>query len=516
MMNDSTLGARTITQLNEIKSPQDLAQYLEINFETLRFFSYGEGRNSLYEKFEIQKKSGGTREIYSPIDKLKRLQRTIADDLKNYYRPLPNVFGFVNNRSVKENAAQHIGQKFVLNIDLANFFPSIHFGRVRGLFEKAPFEIPRQTAKWLAQLVTFESVLPQGAPSSPIISNMICLKMDKLLSRFAEDHDLKYTRYADDLTFSTSRETFPHEVATLATGSVIIGEELKQIVEKNGFNINGSKTRLQHKSQRQEVTGVVVNEKCNLTRKYLNTIRGELHRLVDTHNDDDDELRDKVTGRLGYLKHILGEFDSRYLRAKAKLNGLNLTASVGWNETFYRSVAWIFETDEGHATAFYIQGIGWITVAHALPSTNQNAEEAVHFCKIFHPDNPNKKYHITYQEHDKNKDYLIFKSKAKPIVKTVLATNIPSFGQEYRFTGYSTDLKGNSITIINSEIAGTRNILGFQRYLVNSIIYHGMSGGPVFDQNHSVIGIITHGTAEAENVIRPSSFTSVRDLFNGV
>jgi RNA-directed DNA polymerase len=173
-------------------------------------------------------------------------------------------------------------KRFVLNIDLLDFFPSIHFGRVRGMFTARPYNCNPTVATVLAQICCLPkeypagppyAQLPQGSPTSPIISNMICAKLDSQLRRLAQKYKCSYTRYADDLTFSTNLNRFPESLARFVidgTGvtSVVIGSELEETISSNKFQINRSKIRLQRSAERQTVTGLTTNESPNITRKY--------------------------------------------------------------------------------------------------------------------------------------------------------------------------------------------------------------------------------------------------------
>jgi len=497
--------------LHDIKSLRDLAEYLGIALKSLSFLIYAK-RDTLYHRFEIPKKSGGTRVIDSPNEKLKGIQRKVAHDLAGYYDPLPYVFGFIQKRSVVDNAKRHLKKEFILNVDLADFFPSIHFGRVRGLFMGSPFELPEKAATWLAQLVTHEKILPQGAPSSPIVSNMICLAMDKVLNKMAKSHGLTYSRYADDLSFSSNNREFPSAFAKVIYGSgdrhILLGDELAQRIKKCGFNINESKTRLLHRGMRQEVTGIIVNEKCNLPRKYLNTIRGELHRLNLATSEEEGELRQRVAGRIGHLKQVLGELDARYLRAKANLDGIPLTGK-GKPEVFFRAATWIIANEDAHATAFFVEKLGWLTAAHLIDSPKDHTGSY----KLFHPDRPDKEYPVEYIHHDTTMDYLVFSSKAKPIIRICLATELPTVGEKYWFAGYPTDLtKGNSVTVMHSAISGKRCLMGYPRYTIGEILFHGMSGGPVLNDKFHAVGIISHGTAESGDSVMPSTFTGLPEI----
>lgn len=254
----------------------------------------------------------------------------------NVYTPKPSVFGYVRGRSIVDNARKHKRQKYVLNIDLKDFFPSINFGRVRGLFMGKPYFLPAAVATVLAQICCYENQLPQGAPTSPIVSNMICAQMDSQLQTLAKKYKCYYSRYADDMTFSTSLREFPMEVARAIEYPpyVKIGEEVKRIIEKNGFEINEKKIRLQPSFRRQEVTGLTVNKFPNVRRRYVREIRAMLHAWekfglanaeqehyllyeVDKHRNPNRRLpsfRQIVKGKIEFLGMVRGQDNPIYRR----------------------------------------------------------------------------------------------------------------------------------------------------------------------------------------------------------
>ncbi len=233
----------------------------------------------------------------------------------------------------------------MLNIDLADFFPSINFGRVRGLFIASPYNLPPDVATTLAQISCHNDELPQGAPTSPIISNMICHRLAGDLQTLAMRHRCTYTRYADDITFSTTRLTFPHHLAeiftTLGTPQLRIGDELQSAIQSNGFKINESKSRLQLTHGRQEVTGLTVNKFPNVSRRFVRQLRATFH-AVDKFGWDAAEkefhlrydrrsrrpgsaqppLRWVLLGKLNFLKMIKGEDDLVYRRLRNRLSAL--------------------------------------------------------------------------------------------------------------------------------------------------------------------------------------------------
>lgn len=188
--------------------------------------------------------------------------------------------------SVISNAKRHRGRRYVFNVDLSNFFGTINFGRVRGYFIKDKnFAFHPRVATILAQIACHDNELPQGSPCSPVISNLIGHILDVHLVRLCEKEGCVYTRYADDLTFSTNLADFPASIAVVDPADPHVwlpGKELSRLVALSGFEINPSKTRMQYCNSRQEVTGLVVNRKVNVRSEYRRTVRSMVHRLFTT------------------------------------------------------------------------------------------------------------------------------------------------------------------------------------------------------------------------------------------
>ena len=218
------------------------------------------------------------RRIDAPTTNVKILQQKLNQILQYSFGSKPSVHGFVVGKSVKSNAQQHVRKRWVFNIDLEDFFPSINFGRVRGMFMGKPYRLPQKVATVLAHLCCFQGRLAQGAPTSPVISNMICAQMDSQLQQLAKTNHSTYTRYADDMTFSTTRRKFPSDIAVLdGINQIQPGDSLKQTIEQNGFAINRNKIWLSGRDRRQVVTGLTVNDFPNVPRRFTNQIRAMLH-----------------------------------------------------------------------------------------------------------------------------------------------------------------------------------------------------------------------------------------------
>ena len=223
----------------------------------------------LYYNFSISKKSGGKRIISMPDRELLIVQQKIKEKILDNVIIHKNAFGFVRNRSIIDNAKMHLNQEMVLNLDLKDFFPSIHKGRVFYIFKNI-CNYDNNTSYCLTKLTTYKNSIPQGAPTSPVISNIVAFMMDVRLSKIADKFNINYTRYADDITFSGNNENTNKSLLKI----------VKDIIEDCGFNINKKKTRFASYAGRQEVTGLIVNNKeISIPNNYIKKIRQELYYI---------------------------------------------------------------------------------------------------------------------------------------------------------------------------------------------------------------------------------------------
>lgn len=294
-----------------------------------------------YHHFSIPKKSGGQRQISAPSKGLSHILYYVNIMLKALYQPSDYAMGFAEGRSVVDNASRHIGQNYVFNTDLENFFPSIAQPRVWKRFQLAPFNFNKQVASILAGLCCirekledgkFTYILPQGAPTSPLITNAICDKLDRRLSGLARRFNLHYSRYADDITFSSMRNVFKKDEFKI---------ELKRIIEDQGFHMNIAKTRLQKLGERQEVTGLTVSNRVNTSREYVAEIRNLLHIWEKYGYNDafkrfypqykakkghvkkgEPMLENVLYGKLQYLKMVKGYKDPVYAALQSRYDRL--------------------------------------------------------------------------------------------------------------------------------------------------------------------------------------------------
>jgi hypothetical protein len=284
---------RSFTRLfKRERTVADLAKWLDTPEAELREWLTSRPmwtRGYEYTRFTIPKRRGGERTIEAPSDKLKSLQRRILHRLLN---PLPvhaAATGFVRGRSIVDNAKPHVASGVVINLDLADFFPTITVERVTALFRALGWDADSSTI--LSRICTNEGHVPLGAPTSPAISNLICRRMDARLTGLVEHYDGSYTRYADDMTISLPglgrnkrlRARKPDKPARSERPDRFPSRKLltliRQIIEEEGFRIQmKKKVRIQRPHQRQTATGLVVNQDVNLPRATRRRIRAMRHR----------------------------------------------------------------------------------------------------------------------------------------------------------------------------------------------------------------------------------------------
>jgi hypothetical protein len=278
-----------VNLINEAAQELYGASCYKFKLSQLRYHSNSKLNSKRYKVFQIAKKTGGIRQIHSPNNTLKEILTSLNLILRNLYIPHRNAFGFVTHKSIVDNAKKHINRNYVFNADLKDFFPSIDQARVWQRLKHPPFNLVDEKLKirnliagllchtmeverfvdgqWVKEI---KNVLPQGAPTSPIITNLICERLDRKLSGIAKKYGIQYSRYADDITFSSDHNVYQ------AYGEFM--KDFEEAVRSQNFNIKPSKTRLQKRGYRQEVTGIIVNEATNVKRDYIKTIRLWLYR----------------------------------------------------------------------------------------------------------------------------------------------------------------------------------------------------------------------------------------------
>lgn len=287
----------SLKELQNATALSQVASLLKVKTGMLSFQLYKKPKAGLYEKFEIPKRHGGMREILAPERELKLLQHRLSDLLQECLTEINAANGHVEDEThqgvshgfkryhtIMTNGRAHVTRRYVFNVDLHDFFGSINFGRVRGFFLKdRNFKLHPDVATVIAQIACFDNKLPQGSPCSPVISNLIGHSLDIHLVRLVASVGATYTRYADDLTFSTNKPDFPRRIAVQTNEHIWEpGTALKRIVAMSGFSFNHDKTRMQYRDSRQEVTGLTVNRKVNVPATYRDTVRSMVHSVFKT------------------------------------------------------------------------------------------------------------------------------------------------------------------------------------------------------------------------------------------
>lgn len=296
-----------------------------------------------YKEFRIPKKSGEFRVISAPKALLKSFLTYTNKLLQALYEVPDCVTGFVPDKSVVNNAEMHVGKNYVFNTDLKDFFPSISKSRVWATLKRPPYNFNDTIADAISGLCCTEIVvdgerrraLPQGSPSSPILTNIVCHNLDYKLQKLAARYKVRYSRYADDITFSSNHNVF-QKGSDFRT-------KLEVVIAGENFSINEKKTRLQNKSQRQEVTGLVVSDRVNVTREYVRGIENVLYiwekygeadayaRFIAHYlpkqnlHDRKPNMQSVIQGKLLYLKMVKGADSEVWRRLQRRFNKLTGT-----------------------------------------------------------------------------------------------------------------------------------------------------------------------------------------------
>lgn len=509
----------------DLKSRNDLANLLEIEEQTLRYFLYGKSDDDKYYTFEIPKKNGQVRKISAPISQLKTIQRKLTYILNLVYKVKPCAYGFLKDRNIKCNAKNHSKKKVILNIDLEDFFSQVHFGRIRGMLISKPYSIGKEAATSIAHLACYKRVLAQGAPSSPILTNMICSPMDTQLIKLAKKYKLQYTRYADDITFSNYNEEFPQGIIKGELNNLIIGDELKNILTKNGFKVNMNKVFLNNNFTRQEVTGLIVNKFPNVKREYVKRLRAILYNcerdgVYNTakiyinkglcknrnvlENQDNEEMvinwfKMVLKGKIDFIKEIRGSNNNIFLKYAQILNKV-------FNEDIYdlnilhkltnNVVVLDYEGKDCliQGSGFFVNGIGLFTSYHVTKNGEFFSVKTQKMEKIGVVGNG-----FNEISKDETIDYAVYDIKKSTIEGFEVGNSKDiNISDKVIIIGYPEYQEKDTPTIQTCNITTMTTYLGAPLCIVSGKIIHGASGGVVLDMNHKVIGIIKAGVSSTE------------------
>ncbi|NJR77499.1 RNA-directed DNA polymerase [Sphingomonas sp. OV641] len=466
-------------------------------------------RARMYRTFSIQKKSGKARIITAPDRRLKMLQRRICDLLTPVYRRRNPVHGFVADRSVRTNAEAHLGSKYVVNIDLKDFFPSISERRVTGVLMS--LGIGRDVAEILSSICCVNGCLPQGAPSSPLLSNMICFRLDKELMAFAKRTRCIYTRYADDITFSSYQplaglfEAVPPSPGRFAPD--LLSAEVAAIFAANGFVINPEKAHYADRHSRRTVTGLRVNEAINVDRRFVRNLRAALFSVEKlgaaaaqakfhaTHGGRV-ALGNHLQGKLSWLGYVKGQSDPVFRSMASRFNrsfpDRALTIQPTRDEIRDRAV-WLVEHWENggdQGTAFFLRGVGLVTASHCVSPSGA--------VEVYHPSKPSNKFTANVKHRCEHRDLAVLDHAiaATEFFELEAAATAVVTGDATVAVGYPGFGPGDKLNVRTGNVTSLPIKSGVQMVEVQQMLTQGMSGGPLTDPDDGVIGIIHKGGPE--------------------
>lgn len=539
----------TLSTLKLCSTVGDLALMLGFKAAALGYIARKYPDSLKYTSFEIPKRSGGRRTIHAPIDSLKLAQQRLAAVLETCLLEIETglgvkhrlAHGFRKDLSILSNASVHCRQRYVLNFDLEDFFPTINFGRVQGFFiSNRSFQLHPNIALLIAQLACHERKLPQGAPTSPIISNLIGHILDIRLSKLAKAHGCAYSRYADDITISTSRPEFPEAIAVQLPGTKVwaLGKEAYAAVSACGFKVNASKTRLQFWQSRQDVNSIVVNKFPNVNVDYRSRLRAMVDRLRSTNefaiavSELGDNGSTKFIEKLGTRNQLQGMLSFVIHVERRRLSNDELPEKLSANEwqlhrflfyTLFANHEQPLIMSEGKTDGTYLAcAIKSLSLSYpvlAAPRTGaprlrflRNTKSVERMFKLTGGDDPLKNFVLQYRsEYDRIKGpkgdlpiIAIFDNDSGAIGVLQALSNIykVSFAPGQQFAR----VYGNLYVVLTSPYAkGSKHCI---EHCFNAATLAMTLGGKILSLSNKELGPNEYGKAWfAEKVVKPNAST---------
>ena len=490
----------------ELVNEPTLLAYLGLGSKELKKIWWYRGR--MYQHFPVSKGigKGKVRSISAPDRRLKILQTKLVRLLNQLYLVRNPVHGFVPERSVKTNAEAHGRRQFVVNLDLQDFFPTITENRVRGVL--CAIGVDRRVAEIVARLCCLNDHLPQGAPTSPVISNMICYRLDTELLRIAKSARAIYTRYADDISFSSYQPPAPLFDGTLPEvgrfSPELLAPVLREAFQTNGFVVNPDKTHYADRNSRRIITGVKINSGLNVDRRFIRHIRALLHSVETLGLSDAQKkyaekggkgsLMAHIRGKISYVNHLKDPTDPVVRALASRYNksfpGQLIKLMPTREEQCDRAV-WVVDHLDHYGSAFFLKGIGLVTAAHCVASV----EEA----ELLHPSRHATLFKTKVLKRDDHRDLAILDHTVIPVTEYFElkpAALAASVGDEVTACGYPDWAPGDRLNHRPGHVSLLTPKAGVRKIEVTQALTQGMSGGPILNSNGEVVGIIYKGGPE--------------------
>lgn len=487
-----------------------------------------------YTVFPIAKKSGGVRLIASPNKLRRKLQKRLLPVLEATYRASDFAHGFVPHRNVRSNAEPHVGKRTLLNVDLHEFFASITFKRVRGLFLKAPFSLQWSVANILAQICCFNGVVPAGGITSPVLSNLMMSRLDKRMASLVSRLSGEYTRYADDLSMSFDRPIGQLSSLVLVdnVGVLSVGGALSEIITSEGFFVNQEKLRVSHSGARKIVTGLVVNDKVNVKRRWYLSLESKMYAVEKLgwasvakkeYPDETDNavavrmLMRRMHGKLSFLHMVRGKGDWLCADLAYRFNRLHSDArlrvsSVEIISRLERAPRGVFvvvgypvpvasysmTNDQG--TGFCVESGLIVTAAHVV--VDDKSKKVLP--NVYVMNERNKKLEeCDVLATDRHKDIAILKVKSGSIEPERHRFKISydiAVGLNVRSVGYPDYSYGSHASVQHHQVVKKFVASLVNKAQINGVVQGGLSGGPLITSDMRVVGLIHRGTLAAGGI----------------